>query len=810
MAYTVTPTLKKLARQRVKTPQIIMEIEGIPFLFGANPVETLWTFDEDPTRYFDDLGLRFDTPIAAFNSMDVISLQGTTKTMSQQVVPDKSGTSSISTLKIDLVDKDKKVTEVLNFENYVEDILGKKATVYLSLVGASHPEDSIAILQGYIDDYSIVQGSFLVSVSHPENLKRKEVYDEYTDKTDETVTDTQTTIAVVNTDPFLLSSNAMTSYVTIDDEKMRVTSKTSSSVTVVRAQLGTVAVPHDFDADVENLYVLEGNPIDLALKLYLSDGEGSSFGEYEVESFNLVGVTPVSNSIFFKGYSIEQQSGVVVGDSIIITSSASNNGTYTVVSINLDDLGSYITVSGSLTLEEESNGVAALKSKYNVLPFGLGLTNREVDVLGHEEVRDLNTTSFSDMKFYLTEQVEGKDFIDKEIYFPQSLYSVPRQARISVKMVQPPLSTNEIVRLDETSLEKIESIKISRSTSKYLYNQIVYKYGYNPNVDKFRKGAIFINETSANRIKIGKKQLTITSLGLEDNLSTTNLITRQQQRLFDRYRFAAQTIKAVKPLYDIGYTIEIGDVVVFGSDNLQLTDLSTGERIFKSRLVEVLNKSVDVTSGAVTLELMESSYDINARFGVVSPSSVVNTGSTTTDINLSLSFNSVGEGYEFETEKWVEFIGESIRVHSSDYSFDETSTIKQIKGTNKNVLVLEPALSAAPNAGFILEIPTYVDTGDDLYKDIFVYFNPQVQVTSGISGTQFTCDPSLLFEEAYVYITSDNFSSGDSFPLDDVQIDSIVGTTITLNKDIGFTPQAGDNLELIGFSTDLGNPYRLV
>lgn len=813
MAFNVTKTLRNLARERTKTPQIILEIEGIPFVFGANPVETIWTLDEDPIRYFDDLGLRFDTPIAAFNSIDLISLEGTTKTMSQQVQPDKSGTTSIATLKIDLVDKDKKITDILNFENYVDDILGRNATVYVSLVGATHPIDSIPILQGYIDDYQIVQGSFLVSISHPENLKRKQVYDEYADKTNEGVTLTETTIDVLNTAPLILSGDAVTSHVRIDDEIMKINSKTSTSISVTRAQLGTVAETHGFDTEISNIYVLSGHPIDLALKIYLSNPQGD-LTNYDVESFvDIAGGETATNAVFFKGYNIKLLSGVVSGDSITITNSASNNGTYEVIDIEEDSTyGSYIVVDSNLTNESDASASATFSSQYDVLPtgFGLGLTNREVDVEGHIEIKDFNPANFPDMKFYLEDGVDGKDFIDREIYFPNALYSVPRQAKISLKIVQPPLSTSQIVRINEESVANVDKIRIVRSTSKYFYNTLVYKYGYDPIFNKFRRGAIFRNETSANRIQVGTKQLTIESKGLEDNLETTSLIGRQQQRLLDRYRFAAQSIKNVKPLYEIGYNIEIGDIVVFGSDNLQLTDLSSGEPTFEARLVEVINKTLNITNGEVTLELLETAYDLNARFGVISPSSIADSGSTTTDINLKLSYGSAElQDYEFETEKWESLIGERIRVRSDDYSFDETRTIKQIKGTNRNTLVIEPALSIAPNEGFILEVPEYPATGDALYKDLFVYFNPQVQVTSGTSQTVFNAPVSELFVGAYIYVSSPTYNR-DSFAVEDSQIDSIVGTTITLNKALGFTPQAGDHVELVGFVDDEGLPYRLI
>jgi hypothetical protein len=807
MSFRVTPTISNLARQQSKEPQIILEIEDIPFIFGARPVETLWTFDENPTREFDTIGLRFDTPIAAVNSVDVISLQGTSKTVTQQIEPDKAGTSSVAAIRIELVDKDRRLSEIFRFGNYVDDLLGKKASVYVSLVGAEHPKDSIPVMQGYIDDYTINHGAFNLSVSHPENLKRKPIYEEYLDKTDAAIDLTQTNIPCLNTAPLKLAQDVLISFIRINDEIMQVTAKTATSLTVIRAQLGTIAQEHDFDSEIEGIYNLSGNPIELALKLYLSDENQSSFGSEEVESFVDIGLNQkISNTIFFKGFNVALDSGVVEGDTIIVTGSASNDGSYLIDEIVQTDLGSYILVNSPLVEETDTNAVVSFRSKYNVLPIGLGLTNREVDVQGHEDILTFNPSQFIDVNFYLDEQVDGKEFIDRELYFPQALYSIPRKAKISAKLVEPPLSTSQIVRLDETTLENIESISVKRSTHKNFYNTVVYRYGYDLVFDKFRRGQVFINENSQNRIRVGTKQIKIESKGLVDSSDTTNLLNRQQQRILDRYKFAAQRVTNVKPIYSEAFNVEVGDIVVFGSDNVQVTDLNTGERQFKSRLMEVVNRSVDITNGGVTLELLESAYDVDSRFGIISLSSLLGAGSTITELVLKTGFD-VGE-FNFETDKWRDFIGQAVRARSDDYSFDEISTIKEIKGSNRTVLVLDTPLSAAPNENFILEIPEYPASGD-LYKDLFVYFNPQVKVTSGISDTSFECDTSLLFEGASVYVSSDDYIR-DSFDIEGVEIDNITGSTVTLNKSLGFTPQVGDNIELIGFVSDNGLSYRII
>ena len=216
--------LKNIAKEKVKQPILILEIDGIDAIFSSLPVESLWRLDEG--LLFDTAGLRWDTPYPNDKAIDCISPDRTTKNLTQQILPDKEGTSSIATLKIELVDKNLEVTNRLAFGNEVQDILGRKANVFFSYQGASHPEDSLPILYGYIDDYEIVHGSFLISVSHPENLKRKQVFDEYTSTLTSDIDQLVTTIPVELTTSLQLPVDVFESYVRINDEVMRVISKT--------------------------------------------------------------------------------------------------------------------------------------------------------------------------------------------------------------------------------------------------------------------------------------------------------------------------------------------------------------------------------------------------------------------------------------------------------------------------------------------------------------------------------------------------------------------------------------------------------
>ncbi len=808
MSFQLTAKAKALSEQNKVEPQIILDIDGIPIIFGATPVLSLWRLDEG---FHLDMGLRLDSPTQEPHSRDYISLEKTTKNITQVITPDKSGVSSVSSVSIELVDKNQELSELFAFGNNVDDILSRDATVYLTFKGASHPVDSIPVFRGYIDDYKVGNGSINISVAHPENKKRAEIFNQYQDNLVNAIDDTQTIIDVISTGSLIQSADILTTYIKIDDEIMNVLSFTDTNITVGRGQLNTIQTSHDVDAEVVSIYRLVSDPIDMLLKLYLSDGKQSFFGEESIKSINQVNTnTFIQNAVNFGELDAESEYGLIVGDTIRINNSLEplNDGQQIIKEFGSSDGNYYIICEqGLITVEQEETATSNFKSQYNILSEGLGLTPREVDIQGHLDVDNFNPNTFPILDFRLEDQIEGKDFCEKEIMFPVSLYSIPRKARISLKLVQPPLTLDETVVLNETTITNIKELTAKRSVNRFLYNQIVYKYEKLVGTDKYLRGRIVLNEDSSNRIKAGRKQLTITSDGLRYNPTTESLLTRQTQRLFDRYKFAAQQVENVEVLYSTGF-IEIGDVVVFGGNNVQLMDLNTGKRVFEPRLMEVVNRSLNFVNGRIKLTLLETAFGLNARYGVVSPSSIVGENSTNKEIRVITSYGSQDE-FVNETDKWQQFVNQRIRVRSEDYDYDEIGIIAEIKPSDRSVIVLKEPLSFVPTSEMVVEIPDYDDSGlDKIYKDIFTFNVAQVLVTNVIDNISFEVDrPDDLVVDSEIYIHSEDYDR-DSFE-ESVKIESIVGNIVTLDKALSFIPQLDDMIEKSNFKDD-GFPYLVI
>jgi hypothetical protein len=111
-----------------------------------------------------------------------------------------------------------------------------------------------------------------------------------------------------------------------------------------------------------------------------------------------------------------------------------------------------------------------------------------------------------------------------------------------------------------------------------------------------------------------------------------------------------------------------------------------------------------------------------------------------------------------------------------------------------------------------VDIPRYpstaLTTDDSTYKAVFAHIDYTVPVVTGISTTQFTVslgNAGKFFVGAMVRIHNADFSidSGDA------SVSAVVGTTITVGTSLGFTPAAGQFIDLIGFA-DGGGAYRFI
>ena len=811
MAFSITSKNQSLSKQTSINPQAILVVEGLDIVFGSQPVLELLRWDSGAVF---DSGLRWDSSIERPDSRSVISLDGgTTNSITQQIFPDKESSGSISTVNISMVDLNNEIAQLFSFDNITE-ILGKKADFYIGFKQGNFPEDSIPIFRGVIVDFYTQNGSVMVSVAHPEKLKDQILFQKYLAQNSSALNNSETIITVNKTEGLYTSQDTLTSYVKIEDELMGLVSIDSSTqLTVTRGALTSIAVEHDDDNDVESYYVLEGDPIPLALKLMLSSEDNAFFvSDDKPYAMNVVNVAlTIPNAMVFDSFNIEEVTGLVVGD-IVVLDGFDNAGTYTIKSFGLLDSGSYIVVNESLINEASYDSGLSYKSQYAVLPDGLGMLPSQVDVSGHLDILTFFPSNFTEYKFYIKDTIEDpREFLSKEIYFPQGLYTIPRKARASCKIITPPFSSEILPTLNTANITNLGKLQQRRSLHKYLYN--IYRYDFEEDEleDKFKRKEVLINSDSLARIKGGKKELKIQSKGLRDNPPTVLALEQILQRMKDRYSFAPTYINGITIKYSDGFNIEVGDVLPFGGVDTKLVNLQTGKRNQIEKLFEVINKSLNIKTGEIKIDILETSFSLNTRNGVFSPSSIIGSGSTTTRVAIKKSFDT-GE-FLFESDKWREFEGQEIRVRSEDYIFDEIVILDKVDPSNNAFILLKDStpLSVAPVDGMVIDIPDYDDSSAEKnsnYKIRFCHMTAQVKITSVVSETVFDVDRPLdLVVDSNIYIHSDDYAR-DSFD-ETLKIQSIAGSTITLNKPISFLPIINDKVELSKYK-DNGSPYGII
>jgi hypothetical protein len=813
MSLPITEVTKGLLENQVKQPQLILEIDGLP-LFGSSYVGIYPRYGDE--IFYGDDGLYYGELFIDKNTYPYIDLDNSTNSVTQQLLIDKGGSSSATTFDITLIDKNQFISNLISPGFVLDDVLGRKAKVYLALEGGGHPRDSILFFNGIVSGIKSGAGNVKINLASPEKLKNLEIFPKVNTVAIGAINNSQTTINVETTSDFVLAADSGTlrAFIQIDDEIIEYTGKSSTSFTgCIRGSRGTIATNHDSDANVEIRYLLTGSLKDLSLKLMLSGINEDYVSDIEIVGINTNGALNVANAVFVAREDFQRYYGVVTGDIATISGDAiiSNNGAYTILDIVSTDSGSYLLLNGSLT-SSGTGGALSVKSKYAVLPkfCGLEMTPDQVDV-EEFELKDLQfSTQFFEYSFFIDDQVNGAEFINTQILFPSGCYSLPRKAKTSIGLTIPPLAGYDIKKISEKNVTNASRLQIDRNISKNFYNAIVLKFDKKDNDSKYLRGRITQSADSTNRIKIANKPMVITSDGVRAEAEFEAKFLTLNRRLLERYQYGAESIE-VETNLGTGFEIEIGDTVIFEGKELQVTDSTQGNRNFLPRLFEVQNKVISLKGNAVKFQLVDTAYNLNGRYAVISPSSEVDTGSTTTVLRLKKSYGT-NLTTSSEQYKWRNLIGSTLRIRNEDYSFDENSRLIGLDPANENGIILETPLSSIPLEGYFVDITEYPqDTEPEIeaiLKASYCYWNNQATVLAGISQTQFTVDNVWLPDIKVGYLVKIHDDDYNYLSVE-AEVTDVTGNTVTVDTALGFTPSLNDKIELLGFP-DGGAAYRFL
>jgi hypothetical protein len=640
---------------------------------------------------------------------------------------------------------------------------------------------------------------------------------------------TSTYIPVIKTDgltnkvlgPDGTIDSSLKTYVRIDDEFMEYQKDAFGAdfITVSRGAQGTIPVGHDVGVDTLNQVILEDNILLLSLRMMLSGWNGPWINNIQLYAINDTGdpITGIEANVFVlpDGLDAVESYGLAVGDYLYLTGSlAGNDGTYTVR--NIGNARGYpnnlIFVSkvggGNTNLENPFPGTMAIRSQYDTWPTNCGMQLRttDVDVTDYQYNYDVFASQVDNtFRLLIKEPVNAKETIEKEFLLPAGAYGVTRFGRISCVFTAPPIAGDNLQILNLDTIIDPQNITITRAINNRRYwSEIQHFFDYNLLTDNALSLVARLDTDSLNRFTVSQV-LPIQARGLRTDLGAQSFVNRRAQYLLNRYNNVAQEIK-IKTNWKTASLLQAGDSIgLYDKGTLHLSNFNTGQRDLGFQLYEIIDWALDIKTGTATLTLLSTAnYQVSDRFATIAPSSLVDAGSTPTQIRIKDSF---GAKYpDNESQKWVQIVGDLISVHSEDYTTYEEVQLLSVDPIDKFVLNVA-GLSFTPSAGMIVDCASYPTTTDpnDQFRTKLLYdsLSPTVAVVTGTSQTVFDVsapDAAKFNIGLTVVVRNDNWSVASP----ECAVLSVVGTTVTLATPLGFIPDNTYFVDGIGFKDGLG------
>jgi hypothetical protein len=714
-----------------KNPAIVVTFDGVDGFFGSAEILSLVRIGDPGLVIGGEWVIGGSRPDADnFNS---ISFQNTSTSIKQQLDIEKGRGSGISNMEIGFVDFDQRITRLISPGVEIADIMGTKASVFLSPDGSktNYPEDYVRIFRGLVDEVKSGPGLIKINIAHPDQKKRQTIYTKASAKTTAAISASQTTIPLDSATQFLTKvlspsgtyDQSFESHVRIKDEIIYYDSIVSNVLQgCIRGRLGTVAVAHPAAEQVDTVYRLKGNVLDLALKV-MASGKEFFIEDISPENFNRdLTLNLIPSSIYFLKNNVEENYGLMVGDFVSSSgamNAANNFSKKRIESITkTQDGGSYITLEGVSTVDEPStSAILKFTSQYSTLPDGLEMGSDEIDISQHLFVQRTFLSSF-ELDFHLGDSIENaKEWLDLEVYKPAGAYSIPRAAKSSVAYFIGPVPGIDIKTLSKENITNPSAITVNRSTNKNFSNTVIYKFDKDLISDKFLKGIVYQSASSLSRIDIGTKAQVIEASGIRSTLNGENITQAAADRKLKRFRFGSETIPGLKIKFGEGFNMELADIVILDSDDLKILDSKAGGRSKPIGLYEVNNISKDPKNGSIVVDLIDTNFDGTKRYGLISPSSRIKQAASTTEFTIEPPWVSRFGSSEFK--KWDRYRQPAIKITSPDYTtrFGQSKIVSNIG----NTFIVNPPLPFIPEAGDTMNLADYDYPQTDQIKLIYIF-----------------------------------------------------------------------------------------
>lgn len=823
-------------QRQSKNLAIVLKIEDVPAFFGIAD-----TFTQ--VRY-GDAGIVYGLPGLVYGALRKLGMvkaymQLDSGLTIQQRIEPESGKGNIGTLNLSFIDYNGEMSQLVTPGIVVDEIMmSKQCTLYIGFAETSFPLDYFIAYRGYITQVVCPPGKVTLQISDCTMKVRQPIFDNTSTILISPVTgSTDSVINVQNTGLFYepiqgpdgTFDPTVSTYIEVDSEIMAYAATGILNTTQVqvtqRGALGTVATTHSIGATALSTLGVGQNPasgsfpaginaIDLALKVMLSGWDGPCYTDVGILSFvyDYQG-NFVSNEFLLSSDDAIYDLGLSVGDYFYISGSASGNsvsGLITGISTGVNGQNVIIETNQTFTLENPTSAVAAFRSQYDTFPVGAGAMMRtgDVDVPTWQQVRNnFFKSSIFYLRGYYNSAVDAVALIQNDIALPIGCYTISRYGRFSVAVTKPPLpgTTQKFLQLDYTNIIDPDKIQVTRSSnSRSFYNEVSYEFDYDVATQTYSSIQYFFGTNSINAFQ-QTNVLPITAALVSSALGGATLAQERGEALLNRFQNCTIQIELTVN-WSVGSLIEVSDIVnVVDNGTLKIMNFETGQRNLGTQLFEVIDRNYQIISGNVKLKLLGGlGFSITSRFGLYSPSSILNSGCTTTSMRLTPSYGQTL--VSSEVLKWTPLIGQGMYVHDPMYSV--TGGISLIVGQDPNditAIMVAPPLPFAPSAGMIMEIAPYrgATTVDPQSKLLYAHFSPSIAVPAGLSTKEFYIAASgvPLMVVGQTVILHDSPWNNIS---PEVEVLGVTGSLVQVAASLGFIPTTGYLVEGVGFVSDGG------
>ncbi len=740
MALNLSTLQLAALKSPVKEPNIILKIDGFSTILAASKA-TRFTRIGDPLLEIGDPTTDADAFYVGAYSLvndqeNIVTPDGTSTSIRQSLDIAQGKATSIQNISISILD-DGLATRLISPGVILDDILERKCLVYYGFNQTAFPDDYSIIFRGRISDVTADAGKVTFQISAPDAQKATDIFKKIDSKLTGAINDSTTSIPIDTTSGFLQKISmpdgsfdpAFESFVRIDDEIIKYDTILAGVLTgVTRGALNSTAAAHDSGATASSYYQLKDNGVFLGLKLMASGQTdlGASvpiLADLPVTSINIGGSERASNSLFFRDTRVGDVYGLTVGDWLSVSSGASDGANNVTAKLITDIIkgidGDFVVIGGVSFIDDvTSDGIiASFISQYATLPDGCRMGPDEIDVDEHLRIYRLFLTSVN-YTFYIKNGIpDGRAFLEQDIYRPMAAYSLPRKARASMGYNIGPIPGSNIKTFGVSNIKNPESIRVKRSINTDFYNEILYQYDEDAVLDQFNSGFLAISQVSKTRIKGSpNKTLIIPARGLRTTDLGASIASAQADRRLKRYQYGAESF-TFSTLLEDGFEVEIGDIAILDGSGLFIPDSVNAIRGLKPRLLEIQDKQFQLKTGDIQFVAVDTKFSAASRYGLISPSSIIQSGLSTTQFLIRSSYSARFGAQEFK--KWQGLSRPAVKIRSADFS---TVAESVIVSASSNQITVSPALGFTPSAGQVMELADYDSAlTSDQVKLIYAY-----------------------------------------------------------------------------------------